>query len=429
MLNFLELIAKRGKVDESAKIIYMLACVAFLVMLGIGIISPVLPIYAKKLSADTALASYLVSSFGIARVFMDLPSGVIIDAVGERRLVQSGLGIIIISSILCGLANSYSILLLGRILEGVGSAMYTITALTLIAKIAPKKSRGKHMSIYTGMLLFGSIFGPAIGGFTSAKWGMNSPFFVYAFVVLIGSFIAFYVLRDIENVISRASNHSGFDGETRKSAKEIFSDIKSVTTDKSFIIVTLATFMLFYTRTGINSTMVPLFAVENLHLTEDTLGGILALAAFFTFITMTTSGNLTDKYGRKPLMMCCMLLTAVMTIIIPYSRNVLDFTAIMVAYGFTLGLSGPMAAWATDLIPKDKLGAGLGFFRTVVDFGFILGPSSLGFIVQQTSGGAINELPFFIVAFLLFIFGSMQYFARDVVGEERKNRKIELFGG
>ncbi len=416
----------RGKVEESEKIIYMLASVAFLVMLGIGIIAPVLPLYAKSLDANTAMASFLVSSFGIARVVMDVPSGVIVDRLGERKLIHSGLAVIILSSILCGFAPNYGVLLLGRVLEGIGSAMYTITALTLIAKIAPKKSRGKHMSIYTGMILLGGIFGPAIGGFASAAWGLNAPFFLYAFVVLLGSVVAAYVLRDIKGILATAAKDAGYEEENdhkKRSAKEIFADFRTIASDKSFIIVTLATFMLFYTRTGINSTMVPMFAVENLGMSEEVLGSILTVAACFTFITMTSSGNITDKYGRKPLMMSCLLLTAFTTALIPFARNTLDFTAIMVCYGFTLGLSGPMAAWATDLIPREKLSSGLAVFRTITDMGFVLGPASLGIVVQQTSGGAITETPFLVVTALLLVFGSMQYFARDVIGNERREER------
>ena len=238
----------------------------------------------------------------------------------------------------------------------------------------------------------------------AAAWGLRAPFFFYALVTAIGFALVLVMVERSET--------------PRAKEKISLVDLKVVVKTPSVFLVNLATFSLFFTRAGVSSTVVPLFAYKNLDMSEVVLGSILTLTAFSTFVTMIPSGSYTDKHGRKPSMMACLALTGMVTVLIPFSTGYLGFVAVMIGYGLTLGLSGPMAAWMSDLVPRDRLGPAMGLFRTVNDAGFVAGPVVLGSVAGATmDGDRLTYIPFALAGLYLFVITVILVKARDPVGE------------
>jgi len=98
--------------------ILLLSVVAFFVMMGSTIISPVLPLYALTFDVSMAMVGGLISGFGVSRLLMDIPSGIIASKVGMRRFMLIGVGIVAIGALTSGSAVSYWMLMAGRFIEG-----------------------------------------------------------------------------------------------------------------------------------------------------------------------------------------------------------------------------------------------------------------------------------------------------------------------
>ena len=111
-------------------------------MMGMSIVSPVIPDYALSFGVPFAMAGLLISGFGLARLLVDLPAGILSSRFGARRLMLLGLAIIAVSSLIAGFAGNYHVLLAARILEGAGSAIYMTTSLTAVTRLSPAGSRG-----------------------------------------------------------------------------------------------------------------------------------------------------------------------------------------------------------------------------------------------------------------------------------------------
>lgn len=159
----------------------VLSSAAFASLLGSSLISPILSFYAFSFDVSVALVGLLVSSFGLASILIDMPSGILLRRFGAKRLLVSGLLLIFVSAMICAFAINYTMLLFGRLISGVGYAIYIVTSFTCIGIVAPETQRGRYMSFYLGMLLLGSISGPAIGGFLGENCGVRMPsyFMVY----------------------------------------------------------------------------------------------------------------------------------------------------------------------------------------------------------------------------------------------------------
>ena len=389
---------------KELRMVITLSSFVFLVMMGLSLIAPVLPLYAISFGASVFMVSMLIAAFAVSRMLLDLPAGLLGSRYHPKSLMLFGLALISSSSVLCALAPNYWVLLVGRIIEGAGSGFYTTMSTTLLVMSVPQESRGRYMSIFTAMLLLGGITGPGVGGLVASMWGLQAPFWFYALVTAMAFLLVWLLVERTQ---------------TPKAKEKIsLRDIRAIAGTPSILLVNLATFSLFFTRAGITSTVVPLFAYKNLGMTEAVLGGILTATAFSTFLTMTPSGTYTDKHGRKPSMMACLALTGVITMLIPLATEQFGFTGLMMAYGLTLGLSGPMAAWMSDLVPREKLGPAMGLFRTVNDAGFVAGPVVLGSVAGATlDGGQLTFWPFALAGIYLFVITVLLVKARDPVGE------------
>jgi DHA1 family multidrug resistance protein-like MFS transporter len=411
--SFREKVLKMFLKDRQTFILFNLSLVTFLVMLGLSFVAPILPSYAESFQVSYIQVGLVISSFAITRMILDIPTGFILKRVDKRLVMMLGLSLIVISSVIAGAAPDYNVLLLGRTIEGAGSALYVTTATVFLAQIAGKEKRGKVMGTYSGILLLGAIFGPTFGGVIASYYGIRAPFFAYAIAVGAGLIPTFILPKlSVPNDSSRSQNW-----------RSTFHDIRSILFYPSFFLGTLATFALFFMRTGVRSMLVPLFAANNLRLDSNAIGFVLTLAGITTAVTMVPMGSLSDKIGRRNPLIACLLLTAAATLLVPYTDDLLLLSLSMAVYGAVIGLSGPIAAFVTDVSPPNKLELSMSLYRMISDIGFIGGPLILGYLVDTsgtlalvgTSSAHIGVLPFAVASLLAAIVGLSLFKAKDPV--------------
>jgi DHA1 family multidrug resistance protein-like MFS transporter len=398
--------------EGQVSVVLNLSAVTLLVMLGLSMVSPILPSYAQSFQVSYTLVGFVISSFAITRMVLDIPASFLSKRYDKRIIMIFGLVLIVIASVIAGLAPDYSVLLLGRLVEGAGSALYVTTATVFLAQVAGIEKRGRLMSIYSGMLLLGAIFGPSFGGLVATVYNIRAPFFAYAAVSGLGVIPTMMLPKtaNSENVSSSRKNRSAVN------------DMWTALSYPSFFLACLATFTLFFIRAGVRSTLVPLFAADNLSLGSDAIGLVLTVAGVTTAATMVPMGGLSDRIGRRNPLILCLFLSAAVTICIPYSENILELSMFLAAYGAVIGLSGPIAAYVTDVSPQDKLEVSMGIYRMISDVGFVVGPLLVGYVadvsatITSTGGAVLKQItfvPFFLASLITVVAGFALLKARD----------------
>src|SRR5258707_3639963 len=93
-------------------------------------------------------------------------SGLFVQKIGERRVYLTGLLIVAVSTGACAFAQTYWQLLLFRSLGGLGSAMFTVSSLSLMIRISPADARGRVAGMFSSAFLVGSVGGPVLGRVT-----------------------------------------------------------------------------------------------------------------------------------------------------------------------------------------------------------------------------------------------------------------------
>ncbi|HET7724091.1 MAG TPA: MFS transporter, partial [Propionibacteriaceae bacterium] len=142
----------------------VLAVIAFLVALGFGIVSPVLPVFARTFGVTTLAAGAVASSFALVRVASLPMAARLARALAERRIIVAGVLIVAVSSAACAAATSYWSFLIARAAGGVGSAMFTIGATTLLFSVTPSERLGRASGLFNGGFVLGGMTGPVLGG-------------------------------------------------------------------------------------------------------------------------------------------------------------------------------------------------------------------------------------------------------------------------
>lgn len=395
-----------------------LSLVSAIVILGFNVISPVLPQYALSFSVPVAVTGWAVSAFAIARIFMDMPAGVLADRFGRKRNMVIGLVLVIISSLAAGSAPTFLWLVAGRAVQGLGSALYMTAATAWLARVSGREHRGKFMSIHSGALFISNCFGPVIGGLAAAHFGLRAPFYIYGVTSVLG-LLATIPLKDTPTK-ARELEHRTI----------TFNDVRFIFSSAPFLIVSAAIFASFFMRGGVRSTLIPLYASLNLGMSEEQIGLLLTVAAIVSAVVTFPAGWMSDRIGRKAPSILCLFLSAIAVIMIGQQQTIVGLMMVMAFLGLANGLQGSAAAWPADVVPEEKLGAAMGAYRFIGDVGMMLGPISVTYF--STNAG-LTMVPFVIQAGIIAAMGILLFWAPDPVRsrarEASRRGTLTLSGG
>src|SRR5690554_3825857 len=230
--------------------IWVLAGAALLIALGYGLVAPVLPRFARSFDVSVAAASFVVSAFSLCRLLFAPAGGALIARLGERRIYLSGLLVVALSSVATALAQDYVQLLIFRGLGGIGSTMFTVSAMGLIVRLAPPTARGRASSLYATAFLFGNIGGPVIGGLL-AELGLRVPFIVYAVALVLAAGVVWRLLP--EHGTGAARRHRDGEGTPPMLFGEALRD-------SAFRAALVSGFANGWSNFGVRVALLPLFA-------------------------------------------------------------------------------------------------------------------------------------------------------------------------
>lgn len=149
----------------------------FISLLGLGIVIPLLPVYAESLGASGLAIGLMVAGFSISRGFLQPFVGGLSDKTGRKQFLIGGLFIYSIVGLLFPLATTVEHLVVIRILHGVGAAMIAPIAMSYVGDLAPPEEEGRYMGLFNIALFTGIGTGPIVGGIFKDSLGFNSAFY------------------------------------------------------------------------------------------------------------------------------------------------------------------------------------------------------------------------------------------------------------
>ncbi|MFW2366309.1 MAG: MFS transporter [Desulforhopalus sp.] len=339
----------------------------FIALLGIGIIVPVMPVFASELGAGGLALGMIIAAFSVTRGLLQPVVGNLSDRVGRKNFLIAGLFIYGLVGLLIPHAGSVSNLIVIRSFHGVGSAMIVPIAMAYMSLLAPTGYEGRYMSYLNVAIFCGIGCGPVIGGFLSDLWGMPAVFYSMALL----SFFAFVL------VIFYMPEHHG--GEQRREDSLLQSLVSMLKNSK--------TCGIFLARYATMIIMVPTMAFLPLLMfrwegsSGLQIGIVIGCRTLVNAVLQIPFGKIADTCNKLTVLLTSSVLLALILLIIPFVNS---FPVMAFTY-FLLGCV-EAAIWAVlgayaSLEAKAHYGHGtmMGVFALAMSGGVFTGALLAGF--------------------------------------------------
>ena len=150
----------------------------FMILVDSTIVSVATPTIASALDADINAVIWVTSAYLLAYAVPLLITGRLGDRFGPKVLYQVGLVVFTLASLWCGLAGSIEVLIIARVVQGLGAAMMTPQTMAVITRIFPPQNRGAAMGLWGAVAGVASLVGPIVGGLLVDGFGWEWIFFV-----------------------------------------------------------------------------------------------------------------------------------------------------------------------------------------------------------------------------------------------------------
>nr|WP_232283772.1 MFS transporter [Saccharomonospora cyanea] len=378
--------------------IWVLVGASFLIAIGYGIVGPALPNYATSFDVGVTAASVVVSAFAFVRLLFAPMSGRLVTRFGERPIYLWGVSIVAVGTLACAAATEYWQLLLFRSASGVGSTMFTVSAIGLLIRISPPEARGRASSLWGSSFLLGGIAGPVVGsGLVTVS--LRAPFLVYGIALVLTTLFVWWQLRGSE-LVSRPPEDDA--------AELTFPQAMRHPSYRAALASNLANGWVVF---GVRMSLLPLFVTAVLAKDEAFTGIALAVFAAVNALALLYVGRVTDKRGRKLPALVGLALLAVGSVGIGVTSDPWLFLAAVVVAGLGAGALNPAqnAAVADVLGSKARGGSVLAGFQMAADVGAVVGPLVAGAVAEQWSYAAAFGLTGAVAAVALLLwFGARE---------------------
>lgn len=379
--------------------IWILVYAAFIIALGFGLVAPLIPQVALSFGVGMAAAGAVISVFSGTRLLFAPMSGRLIDALGSRKIYLTGLITVGLTTGAIALAQEYWHIIVLRAMSGFGSTMFTVSAMSLVVRLAPPEIRGRASSAYSSGFLLGSIFGPILGSFLSVL-GMRWPFVIYAAALLLASWV----------VWARMPKHVGRP-EGRNSEDRTPMTFREAVRDSAYLSSLFGAFANGWCNFGVRIAVVPLFAAAAFANGAAIAGFVMTAFAIGNATALQFSGKLADRIGRKPLIISGLIINGIFTATFGLTTEFWILLVLSAAAGFGAGTLNPaqQAVLADVVGPERSGGKVLANFQMAQDLGSIVGPIAIGAVAQAIG----FEIAFAISGAICLIAAVIWFFGRE----------------
>jgi MFS family permease len=382
--------------SETARLpreVWVIVAANFVIAVGYALVAPALPTFARSFNVSVTAASAVVSAFAVARLLFAPVSGRLVTRIGERRVYLIGLTIVAVTTGACAFAAAYWQLIALRTASGIGSTMFTVSAIGLMIHLTPAPLRGRASGLWGTSFLLGNVTGPVIGGGLIAI-SLRAPFLVYAGALLVAIAIVWLFLRN-STLISADDDAVSTLG------------LRVALRHRTYLAALASSFANGWTAFGVRMALTPLFIIEVLHRPSSFAGTAFAVFGAGNVAMLLLSGKLSDSLGRKPLVLAGLVLAAAGTFWMGFTTTVPAFLASIVVAGLGTGLlTPPQQAVVADILGgKARGGQVLAAFQMTLDVGAVLGPLAAGVLADNLSYGVAFGVSggLYLLAFLAWM--------------------------
>ena len=346
----------------------------FSAMLGLGIVGPLLPIYADNLGASGLWIGMIFSGFAAARaIFMPIV-GRLSDESGRKKFIVVGLFAYALLSLGYVTAGSVYSLTAVRFCHGIASAMVVPIAMAYIGDLSKRGEEGTYMAKFQVSFFLGLGSGPLLGGILNDAFGFSSAFYAMAGLSALAFLVIVVFLPETE-------------GRTYAKRKE-GTGLLAVLGQPGVPAILAFTALNAVVR-GLLMVFMPLFA-PGISLVPGEVGLILTVSIFLMAIFQIPMGRMADRGNALVMILAGSMVSAASLAIIPFTSSFWDLFLVAAVNGLGSAVMMPaVMALTVKLGKRIGMGTSMGVYNTAMSLGMITAPLTGGLVMDHSSADVV----------------------------------------
>ena len=366
--------ANESPAGNQYMVIFALWLLVFSASSQLMIVVAMLPTIGEQFQISSSKQGLLVSSYAVMVGVFALVAGPVSDKFGRRRILLLGSGLMTAALALHAVADSYAMLLTVRTLAGVAGGALSGAAVSYVGDYFPYERRGWANGWVMSGIAAGQIAGVPLGALLAEKFGFRTPFVIFA-VMMGATFLLIFKFVPQPDVV-RDERKLTVGGALREylvliKQKEIF--------------IAASVFALLFFSIALYITYLPAWLTEYRAATPNRIAALFFAGGIASVITGPIVGKLSDKMGRKPLILASsiglVILMGSSTFVI--REFWLAFPVFFLSSVLLAARMSPFQAMLSALVPSQRRGALMSLTVALGQVGFAAGAAIAGIIYSQ----------------------------------------------
>lgn len=368
----------------------------FLTLLAFQALLPTLPIYVSQHSGSSSDIGLIVGLFSISALLIRPFTGVALDTLGRKKLLFIGVFICLVAIGSYYWTTSITMILLIRIIHGVGWGISSSAYATIASDLVPSTRRGEGLGYFGIAFVLSGALGPLLGILLINSYG-SSMLFAFSAIITFLSLVLLLLITEPTLEVATITKHS--------------SSLLSKLIEKTSILPSFFMLILGMIFGGIIS-FITLYGTE---VGIENMGWFFLVNALGSFLVRPFSGRLFDKKGHLYVILPSVLFVFVGVILLSYVSSILNLMVAALFYGIGVGALQPaLQAWTINRAASNRRGVANATFYSAFDVGIGGGAMLLGVVARMTNYAFMYRLSSLSIIILLVVY--LVYFL-----QQRKN--------
>ncbi len=402
---------------------------SFLFAAGESAVIPVIPVIAKEVGADLAMAGVVAAMLTVGIVVGDIPSGSFVARVGERVAMLWSSVIALVGIGLAVFAVHPFMLAAGMFLIGMATAAFALARHAFLTTYVPFAYRARSLSLLGGMFRAGGVSGPLLAAGIIALLGDPRAAFILTTVFTLATMAVLLFMQDPESAFGKGKLVLESDGRLLTEGedeveRETHGLFRTIWNYRHVLIRLGSAAAITAALRSARTVLLPLWALS-IGIGDADTALIIGIATAVDFALFFPSGHIMDKYGRLAAILPSVLIMSLGILTLSFTHEldmrVALFVTCAMVFSFGNGIgSGIVLTVASDIAPTKNPAPFLGSWRFFADAGAAIAPLGIAAITAIASLAIASGMMGLLGIFGAFLFA--RYVPRLTPGGARNEK-------